>query len=143
MFGVPGALIAFRRPRNPVGWLMLAVGACFAVERRLAAVAVLASGPGSWRGEVSWWSERGSAIVVPVTLMLVLLLPDGRLPSPRWRPVVVGHGERPARRSSRCGAWARSCRQGGRPHVDPLELMLILPFLLGIAAVVQRLRTPQ
>ena len=86
LFGVPGAMIARQLPRHPVGWLMLAIGGCFAVN----AVSLLLIESGRENRALTWWSERGSAIVVPLTLLLVLLLPDGRLPSPRWRPVVVG-----------------------------------------------------
>ena len=87
LFGVPGALIASQLPRHPVGWLMLAVGACFAGNA--VALQWLASGREHGADTMSWWSDRGSAVVVPLTLLLVLLLPDGRLPSRRWRPVVV------------------------------------------------------
>ena len=132
LFCVPGALIAWQLPRHPVGWLMLAVGACFASNA--VALQWLASARDPGAGAMSWWSDRGSAVVVPLTLLLVLLLPDGRLPSPRWRPVVVGT------MTAQLTVVALWCLvpvlpAGWSPVVDALELMLVLPFLLGVAAV--------
>ena len=70
-----------------------------------------------------------------MTLLLVLLIPDGRLPSPRWRPVVI------AVMFAQLVVIALWCLAPVLPDgwveaLDALELMLILPFLLGIAAVV-------
>lgn len=134
LFGIPGALIARQLPRHPVGWLMLAVGACFAGN----AAAILGDGA----APMAWWRDRGSAVVVPLTLLLVLLLPDGRLPAPRWRPLAIAvMAAQLAVVTLWClvpllpASWA--------PVADSLEPVLVLPFLLGIAAVVQRLRTPR
>ncbi|WP_052667282.1 hypothetical protein [Nitriliruptor alkaliphilus] len=89
VFVVVGALIAFRRPRNPIGWLCLVVGAAFALEGALWAVAFYGfAHPGSVPlPEV--WAVLGDAIVMPggflAATLLILLFPDGRLPSPGWR----------------------------------------------------------
>src|SRR5699024_8936622 len=37
----------------------------------------------------AWLTDRGSALVVPLTLLALLLVPDGRLPGRAWRPVVA------------------------------------------------------
>ena len=137
-FVVPGALIATQLPRHPVGWLMLAVGACFAANA--VALGWLASDRTAGSGAMEWWSDRGSAVVVPMTLLLILLIPDGRLPSARWRPVVI------AVMSAQLVVIALWCLvpvlpDGWVSALEALELMLILPFLLGVAAVFQRLRT--
>ena len=89
---------------------------------------------------MGWWSDRGSAVVVPVTLLLILLIPDGRLPSARWRPVVI------VVMSAQLVVVALWCLVpvlpvGWASAIEALELMLVLPFLLGIAAVFQRLKT--
>ena len=140
LFCIPGALIAWQLPRHPVGWLMLAVGACFAANA--VSLQWLASGRDAGAGTMAWWSDRGSAAIVPLTLLLILLLPDGRLPSPRWRLLVV------AIMTAQLAVVALWCLvpvlpAGWRPVVDALELMLVVPFLLGVAAVAQRLRTPR
>lgn len=159
LFGVPGALIARQLPRHPVGWLMVFVAACFAGNA--VALQWLASGRESGAAWMGWWAERGGAVLVPATLLLLLLLPDGRLPSSRWRPIVRGvvavqllvvtlwsllpgslePPGAPAQRALESPLGVLP--EGWRAVVEPLELVLILPFLLGIAAVVKRVRVPQ
>jgi two-component system, NarL family, sensor kinase len=158
LFGGLGALIAMKLPHHPVGWLMLFVGACFAAN----ALALQWAASGRVSGAVwgSWWAERGSAVIVPATLLFLLLLPDGRLPSPRWRPIVIGVV---AAQLLVVTLWCRMSGamvpagepgqgalqnplgvlpEGWRPVLDPLELVLIVPFLLVLPAVVQRVRVP-
>lgn len=83
--GLPGAFEATEHPRNPVGWLLLAV-ACVLSASAVAAQADWSGSAGEW---TAWLVERGGAIVVPLMFLALVLLPDGRLPSTRWRPVVV------------------------------------------------------
>jgi signal transduction histidine kinase len=89
---VVGALILARQPRNAVGWLLLLVGV-FEGGVALAnvwALAALDTAPGALPGGqlAAWLSDwlwiPAHAIVIT---FLPLLFPDGRLPSPRWRPV--------------------------------------------------------
>ena len=57
---------------------------------------------------------RPSALV-PCTLAALLLLPDGRLPSARWRPVAVERPRRPDARWSSPGAWFGAGRCAAEP----------------------------
>ena len=90
-FGLCGALIAWHRPGHPVGWLY-AVGGCLqALSGTAAPVVQLLSENGAppWILRTgltvfAWSWPWHIALVLPLSL---LLLPDGRLPSPRWRPV--------------------------------------------------------
>ena len=82
---VPGVLVASGRPGNPLGWLMLAVAAVFAGAAF--GTEWLESGRDGGAAWATWFVDRASAFLVPATLAVLLLLPDGRLPSPRWRPV--------------------------------------------------------
>jgi hypothetical protein len=90
-FAVVGALVASRRPRNPIGWLFLAfavVAATVAFADRYASYA-LVEHPGSLPGG-EWLAWVSTAIWHPAFGFFVfafLLFPDGRLPSARWRPV--------------------------------------------------------
>jgi signal transduction histidine kinase len=85
-----GLLIAARRPKNPIGWLLLAVAAaeaicCFANGVAIGGLLEGAS-PRSW---VVWPSAVYGATVALGPLLLgfvILLFPNGRLlPGPRWR----------------------------------------------------------
>ena len=86
-YATVGALVAARRPHNTVGWLLLATAVSFAVQSLAEAYAWSPSYPGyllfAWLAAWVW--------CVPVMLagiFLPLVFPDGRLLSPRWRPVV-------------------------------------------------------
>jgi signal transduction histidine kinase len=96
-FATVGALIASRR-NNAVGWLLLAIGLGlamfpFAEEYTLRALVTGAGGlPGvRW---VAWTHQWCPALIVGAIPLLFLLFPDGRAPSPRWRPFgwVLGGG---------------------------------------------------
>ena len=92
-FGALGSVVAALRPRNPIGWLALTVGLCFAAAFLAEQWAILAllNRPGEVPGgDLAEWLRNwlwvpGYALV---PTLLLALLPDGRLPSPRWRPLV-------------------------------------------------------
>ncbi|MDP9342758.1 MAG: hypothetical protein M3Q23_11845 [Actinomycetota bacterium] len=87
-FAVVGALIASRR-RNAVGWLMCAVGLGLVLfpfgEHYVLRGTVTAPGSLPLVAWVAW--VRGLAIFLPLGAvpLLLLLFPDGHVPSPRWR----------------------------------------------------------
>ena len=91
---VLGALIAARRPGNPIGWLM-SVGALFlgvfSFTQQYAPLAVAESLPGidlaSWLA--AWTNLPGIAITITFVFQL---FPDGRPPSPALAAVVWLHG---------------------------------------------------
>ena len=87
-FAVVGALVA-ARTGNTLGWLLLGTGAGAAVvlvTRAYAARAPAAELPAAaW---VGWIFTVILWITAPLLVLPLLLFPDGRLPSPRWRPVV-------------------------------------------------------
>jgi signal transduction histidine kinase len=88
--GILGVLIAVRRPRNPIGWLLLAIALAVAITLAADFVAIrgLLSGA-SIRGWVEWpaWLSTNLQTLAFVSLALVLLFfPNGRLlPGRRWR----------------------------------------------------------
>jgi len=90
-FSTVGALVASRRRENPIGWLLLGTGILYAIEVFAGnySTYALSTDPGSLPGGVvaawltNWvWIFGGSLI-----LFVFLFFPDGRLPSPRWRPL--------------------------------------------------------
>jgi signal transduction histidine kinase len=90
-FPVVGALIASRQPENAIGWLMLGIGwgAALASALSIYAVYSLEINPGSLpRPDIAVALNQGSWVpfIGIVGTFLLLLFPDGHLPTPRWRP---------------------------------------------------------
>jgi hypothetical protein len=94
-FSVVGAIIASRHPRNTIAWLFCSVSVAIGLNSFAGDYAEfwLASGFGiSILGETAAWFSSWLWVLlafVPASFLL-LLFPDGRLPSPRWRPVAWG-----------------------------------------------------
>jgi len=86
-FATVGALLAWKRPGNPIGWLLSATGLAYAVGvfcellLHFAQTRTLAN----WLG---WIYLLGIGLCV----FVVLLFPTGHLPSRRWRPVAWAAG---------------------------------------------------
>jgi hypothetical protein len=91
VFPVVGALIAAKRPRNPIGWILIADGLVFNLSGTLDYYSDYgAARPGSLPFVVGMATINNWLWVPAVGLMgtfVFLLFPDGRLPSRRWRPV--------------------------------------------------------
>jgi hypothetical protein len=89
-FLVVGVFVASRRPENPIGWMFCIIGLAsvwefFAHEYAFYALFTRpgALPAGVWIGWSSFWM---AAIGWPLMFLALLLFPNGRLPSPRWRP---------------------------------------------------------
>jgi signal transduction histidine kinase len=92
-FGLLGGLLVARRPDNPIGWLMLLISlaqAGTAFADAYASVAVFARPWSLPAGDFAAWV--GAWIWVPgfgvLVTVLLLLFPDGRPLTPRWRVAV-------------------------------------------------------
>jgi hypothetical protein len=92
-----GLVITTHRPHNPIGWLYSTAGLCQGLGILTGAYGAYAlvtrhgSLPaGTWG---IWVSTSLWALgILPVATFGFLLFPDGRLPSPRWRPVAWAIG---------------------------------------------------
>ena len=86
-FATVGAVLSWKRPANPIGWLLSASGLAYALG---GFGLMLLHFPrtetlGNWLGWI-WLLGLGLCVFV------VLLFPSGRLPSRRWRPVAWAAG---------------------------------------------------
>ena len=88
-----GALLALRRPRNPIGWLLIGLSwtFLFAFQPSSATVAALQAGTAPPFAVLMAWSSAW----LPTTgflilLVLMIVFPAGRLPIGRWRGRAIG-----------------------------------------------------
>jgi hypothetical protein len=86
-----GAFLSIRVPENRVGWLLLVAGSMLGVGMfcgtyALASIAGGGTSPltayAAWLTDVLWVPP-----IVIVAAGVPMVFPDGRLPSPRWRPI--------------------------------------------------------
>jgi hypothetical protein len=87
-----GTLIASRHPDNPIGWICLAAGIFWMLANLTSGYGTygLITRPGSVPfpaaiGSLGEWMWAPTVGLLGV--YLILLFPDGRLPSKRWRPL--------------------------------------------------------
>ena len=90
-FAVVGFVVAWRKPRNPLGWAILGLAAFFALSEDASFYTVadyrLRHG-GLPLGWVALLAQPGWAPAIVLLGLVFLLFPDGRPPSPRWRWVL-------------------------------------------------------
>jgi hypothetical protein len=95
-FATLGALISSRRPGNVMGWIFLATGILGGVQifsGQYATVALAPDSPALPGGALAAWSAMLAQNSFPISILfLVLLFPDGMLPSRRWRPLAWAMG---------------------------------------------------
>jgi hypothetical protein len=95
-FATLGILICSRRPDNVMGWIFLATGVLGGMQTfsgQYAKVALAANGLALPGGAFAAWLAMLAQNSFPISIIfLVLLFPDGRLPSRRWRPVAWAMG---------------------------------------------------
>ncbi len=88
VFGVLGFVLAWRKPGNRLGWLLLGAVGFLVLSGAAGAYAVALyrhHHTGLPLGWVAVLLQPGWAPAIALFGLTVLLFPDGRLPSPRWR----------------------------------------------------------
>lgn len=158
VFTTTGAVVAAKRPGNPVGWILLAEGLAWqlfegiAGHYRIAALFTHELPGGAWTAWAWGWSYVPAVALVPG---LLLVFPDGHLPSRRWRPVVgllvAGAGVLLAALMLRPGPLPNTpsvVNPLGVPSAQALlpalevagNLAIIVAFVAGAASLVFRFR---
>ena len=87
---VVGVLVARRQPRNPNGWLLLGIAAAILLSTGAGAYSLLVYrlGRDLPLGPLGLVLYQLWSPALALFLLVILLFPDGHLPSPRWRWVV-------------------------------------------------------
>ena len=81
-FATVGALLAWKRPANPIGWLLSATGLSYAFAG-IGLLLLQSPQTRAWGNWLGWIYFLGIGFVI----FVLLLFPTGTLPSRRWRPV--------------------------------------------------------
>ena len=90
-FAIVGLVVAWRKPRNPIGWILLGIAAFGTLSQDGSYYAVAdyrlrqGSLPFGW---VAMLAQLCWAPAITLGGLAFLLFPDGSLPSPRWRWVL-------------------------------------------------------
>ena len=94
-FASVGFVVARRQPSNPIGWILLVLAVCFMLSVVAGMYAVLAfrfGHPGLLLARLAVALTQAWAALVILLPLPIVLFPDGRLPSPRWRWTAWAYG---------------------------------------------------
>jgi hypothetical protein len=153
-FSAVGGLISLRRPENPIGWLLAAIGLLFAVVVSCTGVSAWALETEALPKAVAEWISVGSSAWVPalslIGTQLPLRLPDGALPSMRWRwysrvsialiaVSTLGMAAQPGRVEDIPGTESPVHLQWAEP-LATVFLLVVVCFVGGFAALIVRYR---
>jgi hypothetical protein len=93
VLAVVAALILSRQPRNTIGWLLMVPASAYLVggplENYIAHVTPESPTPTAVLLLAVWFSNWGWLLLIFPLLFILLLFPNGRPPTPRWRWVGV------------------------------------------------------
>src|SRR5215210_1937242 len=159
IFPLVGAHIAARRPRNPIGWILLAAGILWMFLGMTDYYCLYGvARPGSVPFPVGVAGINNFMWVPAVGLLgtyVFLLFPDGRLPSRRWRPLAwlsavvivllcIGVGAAPGRLPKYLGGMRNPFGLESYPWIETAGY-LVLPLLplcmvVSVLSLVMRYR---
>jgi signal transduction histidine kinase len=138
-FPIVGAVLATKRPGNSMGWLMLAIGFVFVLPLQQYADYALRVRNGTWPGAGYALALSGPSWVpfVAAAAFMLLLFPDGHLPSRRWRlPAwICGTGMTVAFVMILC--WPGRFVDAGFPRIhNPLGIAALRPVLGSAPSII-------
>jgi len=157
MYAASGRLIASRRPDNAIGWLLGSIGLAVATSMFAEQYALygIATAPGAVPAAkaVGCLASVGAFATVLLLFCIVLLFPDGHLPSPRWRPVLwamvvvfAGWGTQQFQAGTTVtGGLTNALQAGGATYPNPVGFLprhgwyshlLTVIFVLAVLTVI-------
>lgn len=134
-----GVLVARHQPRNPNGWLLLGIAAALLLSTAAGAYSLLVYhlGRDLPLGPVGLVLYQLWSPALALFSLVILLFPDGHLPSPRWRWAVWAYG-------LLCGGYlalliavAVDAISGHRIRIDGYGGLTIVDYPAGRFAVAQ------
>ncbi len=143
MIAVPaaavGLLVARRQPRNPNGWLLLSIAAAILLSTGAGAYSLLVykSGRQLPFGSVGLVLYQLWSPALALFLLLILLFPDGHLPSPRWRRAVWAYCLLSGGYLALLTGVAADAISGQRVRVDAYGGLTVVDYPAGRFAVAQ------
>ncbi len=153
-YSAVGGVIAWRRSRNAIGWVLSVIGLLLATVIACSSISAWGLKTGTLPQSVGEWISVGSRFwVIPLGLIgtqLLLRLPDGTLLSPRWTAysrgcmaliVVawVGMSVQPGRVEDVAGT-ANPLGIAGAEPLKGLFLLVVLSFIGAIGSLFLRYR---
>jgi hypothetical protein len=137
VFAIVGFVVAWRKPRNRLAWLMLGAAGFLVLSGDAGSYAVARYRLGHGGLPFGWVAvllQPGWAPAIALFGLVVLLFPDGRLPSPRWRWALWAY-------LAVAGAWVAGVFYisagaiiGHHVHVDSTGNLLLLDHPTGSVA---------
>jgi hypothetical protein len=88
VIGAVGFVVSWHQPRNPTGWLLQAVALCFMLAFNAGSYIIFRYAhhhPGLPLGPVALLLTPALLAAIPLFALVIMLFPDGDLPSPAWR----------------------------------------------------------
>jgi hypothetical protein len=88
VIGAVGLVVAWHQPRNPIGWLLLTVALCFMLAFNAGTYITFRYAhhhPGLPLGPVALVLTPALLVAIPLFALVIMLFPEGRLPSRAWR----------------------------------------------------------
>lgn len=135
-FALVGAFISFRQPRNRIAWIFLGIGLAWGADGFLSNYLTYGfDHPGSLpRPDVAVALDSWLWIpAIGLIALLILLFPDGRIPSPRWRILAWVCGFTLVFTSIAVVFRPGSLADSGFPNLDnPLGIEPLAPLLQAL-----------
>src|SRR3712207_6624283 len=159
-FSTVGAVITPCLPRqNPIGWLFCTIGLVGGVRLFVAeyAIVTLLAEPGSLPSKfpggetLAWISSWMWVLHLGLFVFLALLFPNGRPPSSRWQPLVLGSGVVVVAGTVSVALWPETARgfdpinhplgtEVATDIINPVETIVYALGLIAAASLLARLR---